>query len=158
MRRFLQVETAGNPIPEEAFVFLGGTCNGSSWREKVMAELKVPYFNPIVENWTEADRDNEERAKKAASYLLYVLTPKQQGIYSLVEAAVDLLHTKDKFVVLAFLPDDDGEAYSDSDWKSILAAVRLLSDSTENPFAKVCDSVDTAIAFLNKSHEGLTGQ
>ena len=158
MRRFLQAAEPSNSIPQEAFVFLGGTCNGSQWRERVTAELKVPYFNPIVENWTEADRDNEERAKKEASYLLYVLTPKQQGIYSLIEAAVDLLQTKDKFVVLAFLPDDDGEAYSDSDWKSILASVRLLADSTENPYAKVCDSVDTAIAFLNQAHVGLSGQ
>lgn len=168
MRRFLVAleseETTpptpvGNPIPEAAFVFLGGTCNGSTWREKlVIPHLAVPFFNPVVENWTEADRDNEERAKKEATYLLYVLTPKQEGIYSLVEAAVDVLKAADKFVVLAFLADDDGELYDDADWKSVIAAVKLLAENTESKYAKVCDSVETAVAFLNKAHEGMTGQ
>ena len=26
-------------------VFLGGTCNGSTWREELIPMLKVPYFN-----------------------------------------------------------------------------------------------------------------
>lgn len=29
-------------------VFLGGTYNGSNWREKLIPNLKIDYFNPIV--------------------------------------------------------------------------------------------------------------
>lgn len=42
-------------------VFLGGTCNGSNWRNKLMPILKskdITYFNPVVDNW------NDEAAKK----------------------------------------------------------------------------------------------
>lgn len=31
-------------------VFLGGTCNESTWRDKIIPELLIDYFNPIVED------------------------------------------------------------------------------------------------------------
>ena len=33
-------------------VYLGGTCNNSNWRNKLITILKVDYFNPVVEDWT----------------------------------------------------------------------------------------------------------
>lgn len=33
-------------------VFLGGTCNNSTWRDKLIPLLTVDYFNPIVNEWT----------------------------------------------------------------------------------------------------------
>jgi hypothetical protein len=32
-------------------VFLGGTCNESTWREKLIPMLKIDYFNPVVKDW-----------------------------------------------------------------------------------------------------------
>ena len=35
-------------------LFLGGTCNGSVWREDLIPLLeyeKIPYFNPVVDHW-----------------------------------------------------------------------------------------------------------
>jgi hypothetical protein len=29
-------------------VYLGGTCNNSKWREKLIPLLKVKYFNPVI--------------------------------------------------------------------------------------------------------------
>ena len=42
-------------------VFLGGTCNDSKWRDKLIELLKpsVPYFNPVVDEWGEEDRLKE---------------------------------------------------------------------------------------------------
>lgn len=34
-------------------VFLGGTCNGSMWRDKLIKDLKCDFFNPVVDDWTE---------------------------------------------------------------------------------------------------------
>jgi hypothetical protein len=34
-------------------VFLGGTCNESLWRDKLIKLLKIEYFNPVVPDWTE---------------------------------------------------------------------------------------------------------
>ena len=34
-------------------VFLGGTCNNSKWRDKLIPMLNIDYFNPVVDDWTE---------------------------------------------------------------------------------------------------------
>ncbi len=33
-------------------IFLGGTCNNSTWREYIIPRLNIKYFNPVVDNWT----------------------------------------------------------------------------------------------------------
>ena len=33
-------------------VFIGGTYNGSLWREDVIKKLKIHYYNPVGEKWT----------------------------------------------------------------------------------------------------------
>jgi hypothetical protein len=44
-------------------VFLGGTCNGTTWRDSMIKDLKVDYFNPVVEDWT-PEAQQEERYEK----------------------------------------------------------------------------------------------
>ena len=34
-------------------VFLGGTVNGSNWREYVIPRLNIDYFNPVVSVWND---------------------------------------------------------------------------------------------------------
>ena len=29
-------------------VFLGGTCNDSTWRDKLIKQLEIDYFNPHI--------------------------------------------------------------------------------------------------------------
>jgi hypothetical protein len=31
-------------------VFLGGTCENTTWRKELIDNLKVDYFNPVVDN------------------------------------------------------------------------------------------------------------
>ena len=58
-------------------VFLGGTCNESTWREELIPLLKTDYFNPVVEDWTPECQAEEERQKnEECNYQLYVITPK----------------------------------------------------------------------------------
>lgn len=46
-------------------VFLGGTCNESTWRDKLIHILPehIKYFNPVVEDWTPACQREEERQR-----------------------------------------------------------------------------------------------
>lgn len=32
-------------------IFLGGTCNNSKWRDKLIPMIFCEYFNPVVDNW-----------------------------------------------------------------------------------------------------------
>ena len=44
-------------------VFLGGTCNESTWRQKLIPSLEIEYFDPVVPDWTPEcmAREIEER-------------------------------------------------------------------------------------------------
>ena len=44
-------------------VFLGGTCAGSTWRDELIPQLKIDYFNPVVADWTPECRAEEIRQK-----------------------------------------------------------------------------------------------
>ncbi|GAI10708.1 unnamed protein product [marine sediment metagenome] len=62
-------------------VFLGGTCNESTWRDRLISLLKIDYFNPVVEDWTEECMAEEIRQRESCDYVLYVLTPLMTGSY-----------------------------------------------------------------------------
>lgn len=71
-------------------VFLGGTCNGSDWRERLIPMLSnIDYFNPVVENWTITCQEEERRQRKICDFCLYCITPKMTGVYSIAEVVDD---------------------------------------------------------------------
>ena len=85
-------------------VFLGGTCNNSTWRDKLipyLKTLKIAYFNPIVETWTEADKLNEVIEKEQCEVHLYCITKEQKGYFSIFEIAHSL-YALNKIVVFYF--------------------------------------------------------
>ncbi len=52
-------------------VFLGGTCNKSTWRDELIAKLdesKIKAFNPVVSTWTEGAQINELYHRKNDDY------------------------------------------------------------------------------------------
>jgi len=67
-------------------VFLGGTCNESTWRDELIPNLTIEYFNPILPKgvkWTDVHYEKEIKERKEADYNLYVITPKMTGVYSI---------------------------------------------------------------------------
>ena len=70
-------------------MFLGGTCNESTWRYKLIKMLEIDYFNPVVDDWTEECYQEELRQRKICDYCLYVITPRMKGVYSIAEVVDD---------------------------------------------------------------------
>ena len=70
-------------------VFLGGTCNDSTWREELISQLKIDYFNPVVDDWTPECMEEELRQKEECNYCLYVITSDMTGVYSIAEVIDD---------------------------------------------------------------------
>ena len=70
-------------------VFLGGTCNESTWRDKLIEMLEIDYFNPVVDDWTEECYQEELRQREICDYCLYVITPRMKGVYSIAEVVDD---------------------------------------------------------------------
>ena len=70
-------------------VFLGGTCNESKWRDKLIPMLKINYFNPVVDDWNEECYQEELKQREICDYCLYVITPRMTGVYSIAEVVDD---------------------------------------------------------------------
>lgn len=56
-------------------VFLGGTCNESTWRDQLISMLKIDFFNPVVEDWTPECQEEEIKQRNECDFCLYVITP-----------------------------------------------------------------------------------
>ena len=71
-------------------VFLGGTtASGTTWREELIPQLEVDYFNPIVDDWNDEAYQIELEKRETCDFVLYVITPLMEGAYSVAEVVDD---------------------------------------------------------------------
>lgn len=106
-------------------VFLGGTCNESTWRKELIKELKIDYFNPVVEDWTEECQAEEIRQRKECDYVLYTITPKMAGFYSIAEVVEDSIKSPEK-TLFCILTNDALENFNVSALKSLKAVQEMV--------------------------------
>lgn len=128
-------------------VFMGGTCAGPKWRERLCAQVAQPFrwFNPVVDEWTEEAKETELTVREEADVMLYAITPYQEGCYSYLEMTEDAVRSE-KPVVIAFLPSFEDKAFSEQQWSSIVSAKRLL----ERNNATVLLSMEETIEWFNR--------
>ena len=129
-------------------VFLGGTCNNSTWRDKLISLLKIDYFNPVVDDWTSECQDEEIRQRESCDYCLYTITPKMTGVYSIAEV-VDDSNKRPEKTILCVLDEDDENIFSESQIKSL----KQVKEMVKNNGANVFDSLEDIASFLNKTNK-----
>lgn len=88
-------------------VFLGGTCNDSKWRDKLIPMLDIDYFNPVVDDWTEECYLEELKQREICDYCLYVMTPRMTGVYSIAEVVDDSNKRPNKTILCVLKSDMD---------------------------------------------------
>ena len=125
-------------------VFLGGTINGSLWRDEVIGKITMDYFNPVVDEWSEQDVLNEEREKEICDWLLFVITPLMAGVYSIAEA-VDASNKCPEKTIFCVLDEDGGSTWSECQVKSLNQVKKMIRGNG----AVVVDDLDDVIRFLN---------
>ena len=125
-------------------VFLGGTINGSLWRDEVIGKITMDYFNPVVDEWSEQDVLNEEREKEICDWLLFVITPLMAGVYSIAEA-VDASNKCPEKTIFCVLDEDGGSTWSECQVKSLNQVKKMIRGNG----AVVLDDLDDVIRFLN---------
>lgn len=137
-------------------VFLGGTCNGSNWRNQLQPLLKVDSYNPVTTNWSMETQQMEEEAKRESALNLFVITPKQTGFYSFAELMLKALKDP-KGTVVTFLDDDDGSIWNETDKLSVQATEKLLKDETGvqvfNTLAETADYINNQANGSDDSSE-----
>ena len=125
-------------------VFLGGTCNGSLWRDELIKNLKIDYFNPVVENWNQAAMEEEIKQRRDCDYCLYVLTPKITGFYAIAEL-VDDCNKRPEKTIFCFLKKDGDISFSDFQVKSL----NQVGEMVKRNGAKYFETLEEVADFLN---------
>ena len=125
-------------------VFLGGTCNESTWRDRIIPMLTINYFNPVVDDWTEDCMEREIQERKTCNFCLYTITPKMIGVYSIAEVVDDSNKRPDR-TVLVLLETDDSLVFNKSEWKSLLSVARMVKYNGGQVFY----NLEEAVIYLN---------
>lgn len=99
-------------------VFLGGTCNDSTWRQSLKELLTIHYFDPVVDDWTPECQVEERKQRELCDYCLYVITPKMAGVYSIAEV-VDDSNKRPEKTVFCYLSTDDDDIFNAGQIKSL---------------------------------------
>jgi hypothetical protein len=125
-------------------VFLGGTCNGSLWRNDVIEKLKMRYYDPAGEDWTPEMMEEELKQREECDFCLYVLTPKMEGFYSVAEIIDDSNKCPGK-TIFNFINKDEGKTFSDVQIKSLKQVAKMVKENG----AKYFETLQEVIDFLN---------
>ena len=125
-------------------VFLGGTCNESTWRDKIIPLLKINYFNPVVDDWNEEAQKLEELKKANADIRAYCITPLMTGVYSIAEVVDDSNKYPEK-TVLCVLKEDNGKEFTEGQMRSLNQVMNMVKSNG----GKVCTDLDVFVDILN---------
>lgn len=125
-------------------VFLGGTCNESTWRNRIIPMLNIDYFNPVVTDWTPDCMAEELRQREICDFCLYVITPKMTGTYSIAEV-VDDSNKRPLRTIFVRLRDDDIR-FDEGQWKSLGAVAQMIKRNG----AVIFTDLKSAAIHINK--------
>jgi hypothetical protein len=126
-------------------VFLGGTCNGSRWREEIKPLLKINYYDPVVPGgWNDEAYQRELHERNTSDFVMYVITPKMTGFYSIAEVADDSNKRPEK-TLFCYLTDDEDCTFTSVQLKSLTATARMVEINGGKVFRTLIDMA----AFLN---------
>ncbi|MFT6500987.1 MAG: hypothetical protein ACJASQ_001097 [Crocinitomicaceae bacterium] len=127
-------------------VFLGGTVNQSKWRHKVMEQLRIDYFDPVVDDWNDAAYERELSERRFCDYLLYVITPKMTGYYAVAEVTDDSYHRPDR-TIYCYLSEDGEDTFSEDQ----ILEFEQLGEVVKKNGGAWFRNLDEVVSFLNSS-------
>lgn len=141
-------------------VFLGGTCNGSNWRDRLIPMLDIDYFNPVVDNWTEECYQEELKQREECDYCLYTITSKMKGVYSIAEV-VDDSNKRPEKTIFCLLTDAEVELKDSEEKNEVYLSVlsfdrgELISldrvgQMVERNGGKYLRSLESVAEYLNE--------
>lgn len=142
LKRFIKIHNAKE---KELKVFLGGTCNESTWRDELIPMLEIPYFNPVVEDWNEEAQEEEKRQKEICAYEVFVITKEMTGVFSIAEV-IDAVHRNPRGTIFCYIYDDE---FKDHQIKSLQAVGDLVVERG----GYFCGDLETVAVTLNQHME-----
>jgi len=106
----------------------------------------IDYFNPVVEDWTPACMEREIQERNTCDVVMYTITPKMTGVYSIAEV-VDDSNKRPEKVLFVILEEDEGEWFSAHQSKSLGAVANLVKSNG----GAVFNSLEGAIGYAKEN-------
>lgn len=130
-------------------VFLGGTCNKSTWREELIKGLKIDHYNPVVPNWTPECMEEEKLQRENCDFCLYVITPKMTGVYAIAEV-VDGSNKRPEKTIFCFLLNDGDKNFTEGQIKSLTEVGKIV----ENNGGVYLNELTDVLNYINPNKVG----
>ena len=111
--------------------------------------MEIDFFNPVVEDWTEECMVEELKQRKECDYVLYVITPEMEGVYSIAEVVDDSNKRPEKTVFCVIEEILQGNlpiSFMRTQRKSFDAVSKMVKSNGANVFGSLQEVAD----FLNK--------
>ncbi|XP_018007285.1 uncharacterized protein LOC108665078 isoform X2 [Hyalella azteca] len=148
--------TAKKTAPCE--VFLGGSCNPTSWRQDVaiptLRALGISFYNPQVTHWEEALLEREHQAKSSASVLFFVFDRRTRNVASMVEVAYMAALPRKIILVLDTYPGPghiiEGEPMSKREFEELSGGLNTVQDLVERRGIPVFSQLPHALSCTAK--------
>lgn len=132
-------------------VALLGTCNDTTWRDKLIPLLTVEFFDPVIKDrkWSEEDRQNEILQTQNCELVVFAFTPRMTGLFSIAEA-IDCSNKRPRSTVI-FLQESD---ISDEGKRivftpSVQASMDAIINLAKANGAKICYDLESVAQFVN---------
>jgi hypothetical protein len=139
-------------------VFLGGTCAGTTWRDKLikLLEPNIDYFNPVVDDWTPACQEREIKERQECDFVLYVITPKMKGVYSIAEVVQDSNVRPDKTIFCVLEQDYSKMGYSETLTfdEFQIRSLNMVKQIVHDNGAKVCTDLQHIADYIKLKATG----
>jgi hypothetical protein len=143
-------------IPVRPDVFLGGSCNPTTWRTEIAIPLLeaagISYYNPQVDDWTPELVAIERQAKAEALNWLFVIDGHTRAIASMVEIAGLLASDPPSmYLVIQDVPpgtEIDGQLVGDRERKDLNQGRAYLRDLASQYDVIVHENVTAAVRAL----------
>lgn len=136
-------------------VFLGGSCNPTTWRKDeavpMLTAAGVSFYNPQVDDWAPELAQVEARAKAESGVLLFVIDGQTRAIASILEATEYIASGRKVVLTVADIPDGaiiDGQAVTGRELKDLNRARAYLRELATRRGATVAPSVKKAIEHI----------
>lgn len=130
-------------------VFLGGTCSDSLWREEIKPLLKIDFFDPVCDGeWTQEAYLRELHERETSDFVMYVVTPKMGGVYSIAEV-IDDSNKRPEKTLFCYLPTDDGDVFTKAELKSLKAVAKMVMKNGGIVFDNLIEMVEYLNTFAD---------
>ncbi|XP_071947867.1 uncharacterized protein [Antedon mediterranea] len=131
-------------------VFLGGSCNPTTWRHDIaiplLKQYGLTYYNPQVDEWDPHLIEVEEQAKQLAQLLVFVIDNTTRSTASLVEAAYLAGNDRPVILVIKGLPIEvAGEKLTESELNDLNRGHHFLIDLVQRKCLPIFEDIETAV-------------